>query len=263
VTDDPDLLILDPVAPPAPTAGRRRPRAWRAIAALATVVATAVTLATVTVGDHEDHTAIDDEVPPTSRRPAIAVTPAPGGGVAEAAAPARPPLSPVVEELPLRADGGLGPFPAGAGREEVVALASAILGIPGPAQEPQHAACAADPALTVTQETEWDDLVLTFAGTGEDDLHLVGWEALARRDAPRRFRLAGGPAIGDPLTAWQATYGPALEVHDRLAGDGGQSRITVHLADGDVALFGGARASAFAYLARGGATCAARAGGGR
>ena len=68
---------------------------------------------------------------------------------------------------------------------------------------------------------------------------------------------------GYPLTAWQATYGPALEVHDRLAGDGGQSRITVHLADGDVALFGGARASAFAYLARGGATCAARARGSR
>jgi hypothetical protein len=263
VTDDPNLLILDPVAPPAPAAGRRRPRVRRAMAALATVVAAAATLATVTGGDHDDHTAIDDEVPPAPRRPAVAVAPAPGGGVAEAAAPARPPPGPVVEELPLRADGGLGPFTAGAGREEVVALASAILGTPGTAPEPQQAACAADAALTVTQETEWDDLVLTFAGTGEDDLHLVGWEALARRDAPRRFRLAGGPAIGDPMTAWQAAYGPVLEVHDRLAGDGGQSRITVHLAEGDVALFGGARASAFAYLARGGATCAARAGGGR
>jgi hypothetical protein len=29
----------------------------------------------------------------------------------------------------------------------------------------------------------------------------------------------------------------------------------VHLPAGDVALFGGARASAFAYLARGGTTC--------
>jgi hypothetical protein len=144
-----------------------------------------------------------------------------------------------------------------------VALASAILGAPGAAPAPDDAPCAADPRLTVTQQTEWDDLVLTFAGTGEGDLHLVGWETLARRGAPRRFRLAGGPAIGDPLTAWRAAYGSDLEVHDRLAGDGGQSRITVHLPSGDVALFGGARASAFAYLARGGATCAARAGGGR
>jgi hypothetical protein len=221
-------------------------------------VATVAIVATVAGGDHSDHTAIDDDVPPAPRTPAIAIAPTPGGGGSETAAappPTRPPPGPVVEELALRADGGLGPYAAGAARDEVVALASAVLGAPGAAPALEPGPCAADASLTVTQQTEWDDLVLTFAGTADGDLHLVGWEALARRGASRRFRLAGGPAIGDPLTAWRAAYGVDLEVHDRLAGDGGQSRVTAHLAEGDVALFGGARASAFAYLAQAGATC--------
>jgi hypothetical protein len=249
VTDDPDLLVLEPVAPPAPTTGRSRRRLRRGMVSVAAVVAAVATVATVAGSDHSDHTAIDDEVPPAPRTPAIAVAPAPGGGGTETAAaspPTRPPPGPVVEDLALRAD---------AARGEVVALAGAMLGPPGAAPAPRGAPCAADPSLTVTEQTEWDDLVLTFAGTTGDDLRLVGWESLARRGAARRFRLAGGPAIGDPLTAWRAAYGADLEVHDRLAGDGGQTRVTVHLPEGDVALFGGARASAFAYLARAGLAC--------
>ncbi len=183
MTDDPDLLVLEPVAPPAPPARRRR-RLRRSMTALATVIAAAATLAAVSGGDRNDHTATDDEVPPAPRTPAIAVAPSPGGGGTEATAPARPPAGPVVEELPLRSDGGLGPYAAGAAREDVVALASAILGAPGSEPAPDDVPCAADPSLTVTQQTEWDDLVLTFAGTGEGDLHLVGWETLARRGAP-------------------------------------------------------------------------------
>jgi hypothetical protein len=228
------------------------------MAVVAAVVAAVATTTTVAGGDPNDHTAIDDDVPPAPRTRTVAVAPSPGGGGTGGVAPgapARPAPGPVVEELTLRADGGLGPYAAGASREDVVALASSLLGAPAAAPDPQHVACEADPSLTVTQETEWDDLALTFAGTGEDDLHLVGWKTLARRGAPRRFRIADGPAIGDPLSAWRQAYGSDLEVHDRLAGDGGQTRVTIHLADGDVALFGGARASAFAYLARGGTAC--------
>jgi hypothetical protein len=257
VIDDIDLLVLEPVAAPATPSGRGRRRLRQGMAAVAVAVAAVATVGTVAGGDHSDHTATDDEVPRTPRDRTVAVAPAPGGGGESAApaAPSRPPPGPVVEELPLRGDGGLGPYAAGASRAEVVALASSLLGAPGAEPAPAPTPCADDPSLTVTQETEWDDLVLTFAGTGEDDLRLVGWEALARRGAPRRFRIAGGPAIGDPLTAWRQAYGADLEVHDRLAGDGGQTRVTIHLPDGDVALFGGARASAFAYLARGGSVC--------
>jgi hypothetical protein len=224
------------------------------MAAVAAVVAAVAIAAAVAGSDHNDHTAIDDEVPPAPRTPAVAVAPSPDGR-GSPAAPVHPAPGPVVEDLPLRADGGLGPYAAGGTREEVVALATTLLGTPGASPDPQHTPCAADPSLTVTQETEWDDLLLTFAGTAEDDLRLVGWEALVRRGAPRRFRIADGPAIGDPLTAWRQAYGSSLEVHDRLAGDGGQTRVTIHLANGDVALFGGARASAYAYLARGGRSC--------
>jgi hypothetical protein len=256
VTDDIDLLVLEPVAGPA-APGRRRRRLRRGMAAVAAAVAAVATVGTVAGGDHGDRTAIDDDVPPAPRRPAVAVAPTPGGGgtAAPAPAPARPPPVPVMEELPLRADGGLGPYAAGTSRTEVMVLATTLLGVPATVPEPQGTPCASDPSLAVTQQTEWDDLALTFAGTADGDLRLVGWEAVARRDAPRRFRLAGGPAIGEPLSAWRAAYGADLEVHDRLAGDGGQSRVTIHTGEGDVALFGGARASAFAYLARAGQAC--------
>ena len=107
---------------------------------------------------------------------------------------------------------------------------------------------------TTVQRTTWGDLGLTFAGPAADDLRLVGWNVVARPDAARRFRMADGPVLGDPLTTWGAAYGDALDV-DRLAGDAGQSRVTLRLPEGDVRLVGYAEASGNSVVARGGTAC--------
>lgn len=230
---------------------------------LAAVVVALAEVTVVVVGDGDpDRTDIAGRTPPgqTERVASVAPSPAPGGRGAQPVAgpsPAQPAAGVVLEDLALRPDGGVGPFPNGTPSDDVLAVAIGLLGAPDRVSEPvaTTGACPADPTWTTTQDASWNDVVLNFAGPDADELQLVGWQAVARPGAPRRFRLADGPVLDDPLTAWRAAYGGAVEVHERRAGDGGQSNITVHLPDGDVTIVGRAAASAQAVVARGGAPC--------
>jgi hypothetical protein len=258
--DRDDEMFVLATAPPAP-AGRSRRRIRTGLVVVAAGVVAAAGIAAL-IGEDSDRTdVVDRPVPTTSPR---LIAPAPGrdpGGVAgppqgTPQAPAPPRVrGPVLEDLALRADGGVGRFAFGTPRDDVLRTATGVLGDPALAAQPvtTGSACAG-PGWTTVQRTNWGDIGLTFAGPAADDLRLVGWNVVARPGAARRFRMAGGPVLGDPLTTWGAAYGDALDV-ERLAGDAGQSRVTIRLPDGDVQLVGYAEASGNAVVARGGPAC--------
>jgi hypothetical protein len=258
-----ELFVLPAEPPAAPGRARRRIRTGLILVAAGLVTAAAVAALAADGPDRTD--VVDRPVPTTS--PGL-IAPAPGGGgpagrdptrggVAGGSVPAPAPLprGPVVEDLALRPDGGVGRFAFGTPRAEVVGTATDLLGDPTLTAAPVTAdrACAG-PGWTSRQRITWGDIGLTFAGPAPDDLRLVGWNVVARPGAPRRFRMAGGPVVGDPLPAWGAAYGDALDV-ERLAGDAGQSHITIRLPEGDVRVVGFAEASGNAVVVRGGAAC--------
>jgi hypothetical protein len=257
MTDEPDLLELRVVTP---RPGRRR-RLRRGLGLAGAVAAAAGVTIVMVGGDDPDRTAIDRHPPPTRTEPVAPVAPAPapgrGGQSVAGPTPGQPEAGAVLEEIALRPDGGVGPFAEGTPRDDVLAMAIGVLGEPDRLAEPEATQddCTGAPTGTTTQDATWNDLMLTFAGPRPDELQLVGWQAVSRPGAPRRFRLADGPVLDDPLTAWRAAYGPAVEVHERRAGDAGQSNVTIHLPDGDVTIAGRSAASGHAVVARGGALC--------
>jgi hypothetical protein len=261
--DHDEMFVLPAAAPAAPGRARRRIRTGAILVAAALVAAAAA--AALGTDDPDRTDVIDRPVPTTSGR---LIAPAPGGstggprdpgrgGVAGGSVPAPTPVrqGPVVEDLALRPDGGIGRFAFGTPQAEVLGAATDLLGDPALTAAPVTVdpPCAG-PGWTTRQRMTWGDVGLTFAGPAPDDLRLVGWNVVARPGAARRFRMVDGPVVGDPLPAWGAAYGDALDV-ERLAGDAGQSRITVRLPEGDVLLVGYAEASGDAVVVRGGATC--------
>jgi len=275
VSDDLDLELDPPPLPLAPGPGRRYRRVRNTLGVVAVVAAVAGISAAVLAADDLDRTATDTRPAPS----APPVMPAPGGGGAVTGdgtgvgagdgdvaaafppAPASPPVSAVVEGLALRADGGIGPFAFGAPMDAVMAEATTELGAPVSVRSTRTgASCADDPRVdpgwTAAASVAWDDILLRFAGTGDGDRRLVGWSVLARPGAGRRFRMADGPAVDGSVVEWRASYGSAVEVHPRLAGDGGQTNMVVHLPEGDVSITGRAAASANAVSVTGGTPCA-------
>jgi hypothetical protein len=253
VPDDLDLLELTPAPPVTPAGTRRRLRVRAGGLVLATAIVAGLAIA-MAAADDPDRAAIDDTPTPSVPPPAPVAPDGPTPGAVH-----RTPPGPVVEGFPLQAGGGAGPFGFGAPRPAVLGAAAGQLGPPVHELAPTRGpACLADDRIpagwTTFTASMWDDLTLSFAGPSPADQRLVAWTVVARPDAGRRFRLAGGPALDDPLSTWGRTYGAKVEM-GRLAGDRGQVDATVHLAGGDVSIVGHARASGQAVVVHAGTAC--------
>lgn len=186
---------------------RRRVRAGVLTAALATL---AVACAVALVDQPPGRTVAGHEVPTT----------APTADFVD--------KRPIVESLPLRGN-GIGPFDFGAPRDQVVAAVTAELGAPshsGP--EPGASGCPA-----FDESVDWPGLELTFGGPRPDALVLTQWATDDMGGPAKRLRMAGGPAVGDLLSAWQAAYGSRYEASPGSAQGSGEFFV-VHLPGGDV-----------------------------
>lgn len=111
---------------------------------------------------------------------------------------------PVAESLALRGD-GLGEFDFGSPMADVMAAVTAELGSPLRNTKVE----GAPNCQPVARDVSWEDLALTFEGPADGALVLTSWytDDVASNPQVKRMRMAGGPAMGEPLPAWQAAFG--------------------------------------------------------
>jgi hypothetical protein len=201
-------------------AGRRRQRRRVRAALLAAAAVALVVVGAVAVLDLDgDGKAVTDTVPPATGdtvAPTTAPTTTPTGQQTATSTP--PPTEatgtttpssgeggvPVSESLALRGD-GLGAFDFGAPMAGVMAAVTAELGPPLQNTKVEGAPnCQA-----VARDVVWEDLALTFEGPTDGALVLTSWytDDVGSNPQVKRMRVAGGPALGEPLSAWQAAFG--------------------------------------------------------
>lgn len=210
---------------------RRRARRGLLVAAVALVAAG---LASATVGDDRSRTDIVDSPSttvddPTTTSTTTSTTSAPTTvPTTVPAGPAAPPAPQVIESLALRPD-GIGELDFGTPMADVVAAVTAELGPPTIPGEPVTGPlCTEDPTATVSDAIQWPGVTLYFAGQDADSLRLVGWHVALLPDATFQLRMADGPAMSDPISAWESAYGDALEL--RAEPDDGDGSATLHVA---------------------------------
>jgi hypothetical protein len=224
---------LDAVRADAAQRSRRHRIRVAALAVAATVVVAAGAAALLARADADpDHTDIGrspttepapttETTVPTTEPPATTPSTAPPATVpADDGLPGT--AGPVVEELALRPD-GIGPYDFGTPYDEIVPAVNALLGQPMSVTAPQPVVmgCVTQSRQGGTEPATpegkyyavvlWDEVVLDFDGPDERSLSLNGWRLSALQSDPRQMRMAGGPTVTEPLSAWRAAYGAQLD----------------------------------------------------